>query len=63
MHLNVSRSQSEEAKVGLVAENNLITLVHLINRVGSSHHICRDVEGAGKCRLEVYNTAAEVHHV
>ena len=60
--MSLGHSQ-RKPEVELVAENNLITLVHLINRVGSSHHICRDVKGAGKCRLEVYNTAAEVHHV
>ena len=63
VHLNVPRSQSEEARSGTHGRENLITLVYLMNRVGSSHHICRDVEGAGKCTLEVYNTAAEVHHV
>ena len=49
-------------EAGLEA-GKIITLMYLMNRVGSSHHICRDVEGAGKCTLEVYNTAAEVHHV
>ena len=63
VYLNVPRSQSEEARSGTHGRENLITLVYLMNRVGSSHHICRDVEGAGKCTLEVYNTAAEVHHV
>ena len=63
VHLNVPRSQSEEARSGTRGRENLITLVYLMNPVGSSHHICRDVEGAGKCSLKVYNTAAEAHHV
>ena len=43
----MSLGQSQrKPEVGLVAENSLITLVHLIKRVGSSHHIGRDVEGA-----------------
>ena len=50
-------------EVGLVAGNSLSTLVHLINWVGSSYHICRDIEGAGKWSLEVYDTVAEAHHV
>ena len=62
VHFNVPRSV-KEARRGTCGRENLITLVYLMNRVGSSHHICRDVEGAGKCTLEVYNTAAEVHHV
>ena len=33
-------------------QKNLITLVHLIKRVGSSHHICRDVEGAENAVLK-----------
>ena len=60
--MSLGHSQGKP-EVGLVAGKSLITLVHLIKRVGSSHHIFRDVEGAGKCSLEVYNTAAEVHHV
>ena len=63
VYLNDPRSQSEEARSGTHGRENLITLVYLINPVGSSHHICRHVVGAGKCSLEVYNTAAEVHHV
>ena len=63
VHLNVPRSQSEEARSGTHGRENLITLVYLMNPVGSSHHICRDVEGAGKCTLEVYDTVAEAHHV
>ena len=63
VYLNVPRSQSEEARSGTHGRENLITLVYLMNRVGSSHHICRDVEGAGKCTLEVYDTVAEAHHV
>ena len=62
VHFNVPRSV-KEARRGTCGRENLITLVYLMNRVGSSHHICRDVEGAGKCTLEVYNTAAEVPHV
>ena len=63
VYLNDPRSQSEEARSGTHGRENLITLVYLINPVGSSHHICRDVEGAGKCTLEVYDTVAEAHHV
>ena len=33
-------------------QKNLITLVHLIKRVGSSHHIGRDVEGAENAVLK-----------
>ena len=62
VHLNVPRSVKEAIR-GTCSRENLITLVYLMNRVGSSHHICRDVEGVGKCTLEVYNTAAEVHYV
>ena len=63
VHLNVPRSQSEEARSGTCGRENLITLVYLMNQMESSHHICRDVEGAGKCSLEVYSPAAEAHHV
>ena len=62
VHFNVPRSV-KEARRGTCGRENLITLVYLMNPVGSSHHICRDVEVAGKCTLEVYNTAAEAHHV
>ena len=61
VHLNVPRSV-KEARSGTRGRENLLTLVYLMNQMESSHHICRDVEEAGKC-LEVYNTAAEVHHV
>ena len=50
--MSLGHSQGKP-EVGLVAGKSLITLVHLIKRVGSSHHISRDVEGAGKCSLEV----------
>ena len=63
VYLNDPRSQSEEARSGTCGRENLITLVYLMNQMESSHHICRDVEGTRKCSLEVYNTAAEAHHV
>lgn len=46
VHLSVPRSQSEEARSGTHGRENLITLVYLMNQMESSHHICRDVEGA-----------------
>ena len=41
MHLNVPRSQSEEARSGTCGRENLITLVYLMNQVGSSHQFAR----------------------
>ena len=63
VHLNVPSHSQRKPEVGLMAGNSLITLVRLIKRVGSSHHICRDIEGVGKWSLEVYNTIPEAHHV
>ena len=41
VHLNVPRSQSEEARSGTCGRENLITLVYLMNRVGSKHQFAR----------------------
>ena len=49
--MSLGHSQ-RKPEVGLMAGNSLITLVHLIRRVGSSHHICRDVEGAENAVLK-----------
>ena len=47
IEMSLGHSQ-RKPEVGLMAGNSLITLVRLIKRVGSSHHICRDIEGVGK---------------
>ena len=59
----MSLGHSQRRPEARLEAGKIITLMYLMNRVGSSHHICRDVEGAGKCTLEVYDTVAEAHHV
>ena len=58
--MSLGHSQ-RKPEVGLMAGNSLITLVHLIRRVGSSHHICRDVEGAENAVLKF--TTQQLKHI
>ena len=61
VYLNDPRSQSEEARSGTCGRENLITLVYLMNQMESSHHICRDVEGAGNAVLRF--TTQQLKHI
>ena len=62
MHLNVSRSQSEEPEVGLVAEKSHHPGAPDQESGELTPHL-QGCLGSRKCSLEVYNTAAEAHHV
>lgn len=56
MHLNITRSQSEEGKKGNLWQGPIfIILVHLVTwEVSCSQPVCGDVEAAGKYEVLKY---------